>query len=245
MFGVRLRWLRLVAPLLLAAGTAGLVAAPPAGAGTAQLMVEFTFDSASGGGSADETGRGHALTLAGNWSETGGISTPAVSFAKLSMGTVPSHGDLNPGSNEFAVTTVFKVPGDMSALPDTPNVVQKGLHYDKGQWKIQLKPRPGVVQCRLKGTIRVRTLTSPVIIDDGAWHTATCWRKGSVVGLTVDGVTTQATSNVGSIANGRAMSVGNKTMKAVTDQFVGSVDYVSVAVGFGAAELSRSNAPTP
>ena len=216
----------------------------------ATLLAEYTFDTVTTNGAnvstvSDDTGGGHVLTLSGAWSVTNGVSTPAVSFQPISMGNSPHTSDLNPGTREFAVTTVFKLPGDSSALPDTPNIVQKGFFSDAGQWKMQLKPGPGLIQCRFKGSLGAKLVSSSRLgVDDGAWHTSTCWRSGNVLGVTVDGVTDQVTANVGSIASTRPLRVGAKSLTATTDQFSGTLDYVAVAIGDGAAVRSRASAPT-
>ena len=226
---------------LLALPATSSVAASPQ---PASLMVEYTFDAVNTSTVADLTGRGHVLTLSGSWSIADGVSTPAVAFAPVSLGDSPSRTDLNPGSSEFAYTTVFRLPADTSALPDTPNMFQKGFYGDVGQWKMQLKPNPGLIMCRIKGTLSAKLLSSSVVnVDDGAWHTATCWRTSTAVGVTVDGVTDQVSANVGDVANGRSLRVGAKSLTATTDQFPGIIDYASMAVGSGAAAASRANAP--
>ena len=233
--------------LLAGAGLSlALVPASPAGASIpATLIAEYSFDTVSTATVTDLTGGGHLLTLSGQWSVTDGVASPAVAFAPVSLGTSPSKSDLNPGGREFAVSTVFKLPGDTAALPDTPNIVQKGYFSDPGQWKMQLKPDRAYIQCRFKGTLAAKLVSSSVVgIDDGAWHTATCWRSAKVVGVTVDGVTNQASVDVGDISSGRPLRVGAKSLSAPTDQFAGSLDYVAVAVGDGAAALSRSAAPS-
>lgn len=224
------------------------VAMVPAGSASAgkpaSLKAEYSFDSTVGGVVSDLTGLGHTLTLTGSWSAVDGVSSPAVAFAKPSMGSTPSVPDLNPIGREFAVTAVFRIPNDTSAVPDSPNIVQKGFFGDAGQWKMQLNPGPAVVQCRFKGKLTARLISSTVQgVDDGAWHTATCSRAGSVISVTVDGVVTQSTVNVGDIANGRPLQVGAKSMTSTSDQFPGIVDYVSVAMGDGAATRSREAAP--
>jgi hypothetical protein len=234
---------------LLAAAALGipLIVTSTAAAGIpATLVAEYSFDAvdvANTSTVADLTGRGHLLTLSGAWSATDGVSSPAVAFAPISMGNSPHLDDLNPRSREFAVTAVFRVPGDTSALRDTPNIVQKGFFGDAGQWKMQLKPKPGTIQCRFKGTLGAKLLTSPVPVDDAAWHTATCARSGSLLSVMVDGVATELTYNVGDISNRRPLRVGAKSLTATTDQFTGSLDYVAVAMGDGAEALSRVSAP--
>ncbi|MFL6183042.1 MAG: LamG domain-containing protein [Actinomycetes bacterium] len=218
----------------------------PASAGVpAKLQAEYTFDSVGGNGNVvDTTGRGHQLTLAGNYSTTAGVRTPAVAFAPISRASTPHQVDLNPDGREFAVTVTFRLPGDTSGLTDTPNLVQKGFWSDDAQWKMQLEPVAAAVQCRFKGTLGARLLTSSVSgVDDAAWHTATCWRSGNQVGVTVDGVDTSDIAATGTITNTRPMLIGAKSLTSSTDQFSGTIDYVSVAAGNNAARVSRQDAP--
>jgi hypothetical protein len=88
-------------------------------------------------------------------------------------------------------------------------------------------------------------LTSSVQgVDDGGWHTATCWRSGKQVGVTVDGVGDVATAATGIISNTRPMLIGAKSLTSSTDQFTGSIDYVAVASGDDAARVSRKGMST-
>ncbi len=224
----------------------------PAEAGTAAtLSVEYTFDtltplptSPPTSTTADLTGRGHLLTLSGNYSTVGGPASPAVAFAPIARAATPNKADLNPVGRDFAVSVVFRIAGDTSGLPDTPNLAQKGLYGDLGQWKMQLKPDVAAVQCRFKGLTGARLITSPVTgVDDGVWHVATCWRTGPQLGVTVDGQDAAFTTAVGDIANTKQMFVGAKSLVSSSDQFTGEIDYVAVAMGAGAAAVSRAGAP--
>ncbi|MCZ3385684.1 MAG: hypothetical protein LH630_01635 [Actinomycetia bacterium] len=233
------------------AGSLMAWAALPAVAGTpATLRVEYTFDrltpvtidppTATTG---DLTGRSHLLTLSGNYAAVTGPTSPAVRFSPISRAATPHKADLNPVGREFAVTVVFRIAGDTSGISDTPNMAQKGFYGDVGQWKMQLKPDVASVQCRFKGTLDARLITSPVTgVDDGVWHTATCWRSGNQVGVTVDATDTAVTSSVGDIANSRQMLIGAKSLSSAADQFAGEIDYVAMAVGDGAAAVSRAGA---
>jgi hypothetical protein len=240
--GVRLSPTVLTSAVLCAAVGLLLPASPAMAAATATLHAEYTFDTLNGSTVPDTTGLGHDLTLGGNWSVAPGISTPAVQFTKPSLGSTPSKPDLNPKAQQFAVSAVFRLPSSTASLPDTPNLVQKGFYNDPAQWKMQLNPGPGVIECRFKGTLGARLLSSTLTrIDDGAWHVASCWRQGSTLGITVDNVTNTAHLDVGSIANNRPMLVGAKSMTSTTDQFPGIVDYVGLAMGKGALKVSRQD----
>ncbi|HVQ18247.1 MAG TPA: hypothetical protein VMT27_04330, partial [Actinomycetes bacterium] len=95
-----------------------------------------------------------------------------------------------------------------------------------------------------KGTLDARLISSTVGgVDDGLWHTATCWRNSTQVGVTVDGVSTAVSRDVGDIANGRPLRVGAKNLSSATDQFTGTVDYVGIAAGRGAVAASLADAP--
>ena len=217
----------------------------PATAGApAKVRAEYTFDSITNDTVVDSARRGHTLTITGNYSRIAGPSSPAVSFAPISRASTPHATDLNPAGREFAVTVVFRIASDTSTLTDTPNMAQKGFWNDDAQWKMQLKPDDASVQCRFKGTLGARLLTSTVAgVDDNKWHTATCWRSGTQVGVTVDGVDTSVTAATGDISNTRPMLIGAKSLTSSTDQFTGDVDYVAVATGDNAASVSRSAAP--
>lgn len=238
----------------VALGAAALLfgSALPAEAGTpATLSVQYTFDTLTPlptnpptATTADLTGRGHLLTLSGNYSTVNGPASPAVAFAPIARAATPSKADLNPVGRDFAVSVVFRISSDTSGLTDTPNMAQKGFYGDVGQWKMQLKPDVAAVQCRFKGLSGARLITSPVTgVDDGVWHIATCWRSRSQLGVTVDGQDEPFTSAVGDIANTRQMLVGAKSLLSSSDQFTGEIDYVAVAMGDGAAAVSRAGAP--
>jgi hypothetical protein len=239
-----------------ACGAASLMvlAAVPAAAGTpATLRVAYTFDTLTPvttdpptATTGDVSGRAHLLTLSGNYATVPGPASPAVGFSPISRAATPNKSDLNPVGREFAVTVVFRIASDTSALTDTPNMTQKGLYGDAAQWKMQLKPDVAAVQCRFKGTLGARLITSPVAgVDDGIWHTATCWRSGTQVGVTVDGTDAAVTTSVGDIVNTKPMFIGAKSLTSGSDQFTGEIDYVALAVGDGAAAVSRAGATIP
>jgi hypothetical protein len=79
-------------------------------------------------------------------------------------------------------------------------------------------------------------------VDDAGWHTATCWRAGSQVGVTVDEVTTASTGSVGDLSNSRQLTIGAKSVTSSSDQFIGDIDYFAFATGDGAAALTQRGA---
>jgi len=229
--------------LIAAACTILVVLAGPLSARAAStpatLRAEYTFDSITNDVTQDTSGNGHQLALTGNYSVTQGATSNAVRFAPVSMGSTATQADLNPGKRDFAVTVVFRIPTDTSQVNDTPNMAQKGFYNDAAQWKMQLEPKSAAIMCRFKGSMGAKLLTSSFTgVDDNTWHTATCWRKSGVLGVTVDGTATTSNANVGDISNSRPMQIGAKSLTSTSDQFSGDIDYMSLAVGQGATSLS-------
>ncbi len=146
-----------------------------------------------------------------------------------SLGTVANTRYDNPGNQNFAMGVVFTSQPIPSSGGYSGNLMQKGLFGDPGQVKLQLvPPAKGTVNCRIKGTSGARIITSSVNVDDGAWHTAVCWRSGSLVGVTVDGVVTSLAWNPGSVSNTKNLTLGNKTAKAgSSDQHFGRTDFAT------------------
>jgi hypothetical protein len=158
-----------------------------------------------------------------------GLVGGAVEFTRApSFGTVANSKYDNPGNQNFAMGVVF-TSKPIPSKPYTGNLMQKGLFGDAGQVKLQLDPAyQGTVDCRIKGTAGAKIITSRVNVDDGAWHTAVCWRSGSLVGLTVDGVVTSLTWNPKTITNQRLVLLGNKGATAdASDQHFGRTDFAT------------------
>lgn len=218
------------------------VAVPPAAASVAEDAWSMTVVD---GSSANLVGAA-AMTFTGSWRQVPGLSGDAVEFTDAtSYGVAAGTEGQNPRTSDFAVSEVFT----SEAIPDgvgySGNLMQKGRYGSPGQIKMQLVPlNGGSVACRVKGTNGAKTLRSTVVVDDGDWHTTTCWREGGKVGLTVDGVSTAVRWNPGSIANRKALRVGNKSDTADwTDQHFGAVDCSVYALGTGARAHALSMVP--
>jgi laminin G domain protein len=157
----------------------------------------------------------------------------AVEFTRApSLGTAANSRYDNPGTQDFAMGIVFTSQPIPNTSSYSGNLMQKGLFGDPGQVKLQLvSPAQGTVDCRVKGTTGARLITSTVNVDDGAWHTAVCWRDDGVVGVTVDGVVTSLVWNPGAVSNSRNLTLGNKTAGAgASDQHFGRTDFASWVV---------------
>jgi hypothetical protein len=176
---------------------------------------------ANGSQSVTFTGQGVVATT--------GLVGGAVEFTNApSFATVTNSADDNPGTSNFAMGLVFTTRS-VPSQGYSGNLMQKGRFGDAGQVKLQLVPvGQGTVNCRVKGTAGARMITSDVNVDNGAWHTAVCWRDGNTVGLSVDGVVTSLDWDPGSIANSGTLLLGNKSARGdATDQHFGRTDFAS------------------
>jgi hypothetical protein len=166
----------------------------------------------------------------------------AVEFTQApSLGTAANSRYDNPGSQNFALGIVFTSQSIPNTSSYSGNLIQKGLFGDPGQVKLQLVPQAqGTVNCRIKGTSGAKIVTSSVNVDNGAWHTAVCWRSGNVVGVTVDGIVTSLAWNPGSISNAKDLTLGNKTAQAgSSDQHFGRTDFATWVIDPNARSLAE------
>ncbi len=183
------------------------------------------------------------MAFSGPWQQVVGRVGEAVEFtAATSLGVALGTESQNPGADDFAMSETFTSQPIPAGVGYSGNVMQKGLFGDPGQIKMQLVPtNGGTVSCRIKGTNGAKMLGSRVLVGDGAWHTATCWREGASIGLTVDGVTKSVQWDPGSIANRKRVTIGNKSATADwTDQHLGSVDCSVYTIGAGARNEALS-----
>lgn len=220
---------------------AGAALAAPADAGS--VMVRWSMDV--NGSVVTDSGSGLSLDLVGSWAAPSG----AVRFGPStpSMGQSDDGGRLSPGTSDFAVAATFTTGSVPGAGHYSPNVVQKGLAKNAGQWKMELFAS-GIgtqARCRFEGHGGKVTATDQdrVRLDDGGQHTVVCWRAGSTFGVTVDGRSSTRTSDISSISPRTSVTVANKKVTAtVEDQLQGTVSCVVFAKGQGAKDLAQSNA---
>jgi hypothetical protein len=156
--------------------------------------------------------------------------TPGVRFtAAPSLATWTGSTFLAPGAADFTYRAVLAV--DAVRAKSTANVFQYGL-YNVHQVKLQLTAT-GVPMCVLNGTGgRVKIISrTPSLADGGLQHTMACWRRGSAVGVTVDGVSTSTGFALGSVTPTGQATAGNKTGGGAADQLYGTIWQVGVDIG--------------
>lgn len=197
----------------------------------------------------DRTGRAN-LRLFGAWTNVRGAVGRAVRFhwnGRPAGAVVHSGSAFNPGLAPFAVGVTLRAQSVPASRGFSPNVVQKGLFHDRGQWKMELIRSGGhpVARCRFSGTRGHHSVLdrAATALDNGRWHTVICWRAASGYGIRVDGRQTRIGGTVGSIASSRVLRVASKTAGAgVTDQFQGAIDCVTYVQGTSALRLAAASA---
>jgi len=197
----------------------------------------------------DRTGRAN-LRLFGAWTNVRGAVGRAVRFhwnGRPAGAVVRSGSAFNPGLAPFAVGVTLRAQSVPGSGGFSPNVVQKGLFHDRGQWKMELIRSGGhpVARCRFSGTRGHHSVLdrAATALDNGRWHTVICWRAASAYGIRVDGRKTRVGGTVGSIASSRVLRVASKTAGAgVTDQFQGAIDCVTYVQGTSALRLAAARA---
>jgi hypothetical protein len=194
-------------------------------------------------GTSDSSDGASPLEFAGDWEQVSGVVGGAVKFTGApSSGAARGTEDINPGTRDFAMSVVFTSRSIPEGVGYSGNLMQKGRSSDPGQMKLQLVPtNGGTVDCVVKGADGAIRLSSAVRVDDGRWHTASCWREGSQLGLTVDDLTQLRFVDVGSIYNTQPVRVGNKSATAdSSDQHFGANDCSVYLLGANAkADAAR------
>lgn len=164
----------------------------------------------------------------GTTNNTTGV--PGIRFTTApSLATYTGSTFLAPGTADFTYRAVLAV--DYVRSKSSANVFQYGL-YNTHEIKLQLSST-GVAMCVLNGTGgRVKiTSTTPSLDDGGRQHAMACWRRGSTVGVTVDGVPTSKTFALGSVVPSGYATAGNKVGGKAGDQLFGTIWQVGVDVG--------------
>lgn len=228
----------------------GTGAGGPVAVAAAPVSLRYTFDGGPNQPVVDATGRFpmHPLTEAGGGLTFAPVPGTAPAAARTPAGGFAlqfpprCHQDpttcprailegirddaLNPGTRPMRFgASVLIGPADTG---DGANVVQKG--YSVGgetQFKLQVDHETAYPSCVLAGA-RIYRVESRTSLADNAWHTVVCLRRGSRLGITVDGVPRGfVTVPAGlSIANAEPLRIGGKGTAPGNDQFSGQVDNV-------------------
>ena len=188
------------------------------------------------------------LTMYGSWGSTEGAVGEAIEFYDKTTAYGIAHGSEpdNAGTDDFAMGVTFTSESPKAGVGFSGNVMQKGRANKLGQVKLSTLPTPfgGATFCRVKGTNGYRLLKSKVIIDDGAFHTAVCWREGATIGLTVDGETLTLGFDPGTVTTDEPVRIANQAAEGNwADQHLGKNDCAVWVIGAGARELALASTP--
>lgn len=138
---------------------------------------------------------------------------------------------LNPGLRPLQYgASVLMTPADTG---DGANVMQKG--YSVGgntQFKLQVDHDTAYPSCVIASQAKIFRVEPKVSMADSTWHTVTCTRSGSRLGITIDGVPRGSVFVPPglSIANTEPLRIGGKGANASNDQFAGQIDNVFLTI---------------
>ena len=197
-----------------------------AAAGPAQALVAlWKMDETSGSVMRDSVA-GHNGTLHSVELGVSGFKGTAYGFTGSSYVSVPSAGDLNPGSANISITVHLKAT-NVPAMPDW-DLIRKGqIDTSGGEYKMEYQPS-GQISCGFKGSGGYGELIAGPRVNDGQWHTVRCVKTSSSIQVVVDGQTFSKTATLGSIANSASVVIG---ARPGSEFFRGALDHASIRIG--------------
>jgi len=142
--------------------------------------------------------------------------------------SVPTAGDLNPGSADITITIHFQTTATPPPPPADWDLIRKGLYTTTGgEFKMEFQ-QSGQASCGFKGSAGYAELITGPSLIDGRWHTIQCVKTSSAIKVIVDGQTFSKAATVGSIANTTPVVIG---ARPGSDWTKGSLDEASIQIG--------------
>ncbi len=142
--------------------------------------------------------------------------------------SVPTAGDLNPGSADITITIHFKTTDTPPPPPADWDLIRKGLYTTTGgEFKMEFQ-QSGQASCGFKGSAAYAELIAGPNLIDGQWHTIQCVKTASAIKVIVDGQTFSKAASVGSIANTTPVVIG---ARPGSDWTKGTLDEASIQIG--------------
>ena len=226
------RTLRVVVTATNSAGSAGATSAATtvvqATSTQPGLVALWHMDEASGTLMYDSIGN-HTGTLRSVQTGLPGFLGSGYGFnGSSSYVSVPTAGDLNPGSADITITIHFKTTGTPPAPPADWDLIRKGLYTTTGgEYKMEFQ-QSGQASCGFKGSAGYAELITGPNLIDGQWHTIQCVKTASAIKVIVDGQTFSKPASVGSIANTTPVVIG---ARPGSDWTQGTLDEASIQIG--------------
>jgi hypothetical protein len=167
----------------------------------------------------DSSGLGNNGTVTGGVVGDGSVFT----FDGTGVAVVPDTPELNPASRNVAITAVIS----FTRIPAVDyDIVRKKPAGVKGmQYRMEIM-HTGKAKCFFTGDTGNSAITARPVLNDGTYHTITCTKTSSTIGVTVDGKVKTKSVTIGSITNSQSISIGAKATGG--DEFVGSIDSVTI-----------------
>ena len=217
-----------------ASAITGVVVAPPTGT----VALWHMDETSPGNTTADSSGRGHTGTL------NGGVVTglpgstrapnPGTAFGFNGLSSyvsVPSAGDLSPGSSKITITIHLQTTVPPPLTPDW-DLIRKGYFTSAGgQYKVEYQPG-GFASCGFNdssGNAAETPTPSGPALNDGLWHKVQCVKDASKIQLFVDDALAYSLDVIlGSIDNTDPVVIG---ARPASEFFNGSLDEASITFG--------------
>jgi hypothetical protein len=192
------------------------------------LVALWHMDEASGTAMYDSIGN-HTGTLRSVQTGLPGFLGSGYGFnGSSSYVSVPTAGDLNPGSADITITIHFKTTGTPPPPPADWDLIRKGLYTTTGgEYKMEFQ-QSGQASCGFKGSAAYAELITGPNLIDGQWHTIQCVKTASAIKVIVDGQTFSKAASVGSIANTTPVVIG---ARPGSDWTKGTLDEASIQIG--------------
>jgi hypothetical protein len=192
------------------------------------LVALWHMDEASGTVMYDSIGN-HTGTLHSVQTGLPGFLGSGYGFnGSSSYVSVPTAGDLNPGSADITITIHFKTTGTPPPPPADWDLIRKGLYTTTGgEYKMEFQ-QSGQASCGFKGSAAYAELIAGPNLIDGQWHTIQCVKTASAIKVIVDGQTFSKAASVGSIANTTPVVIG---ARPGSDWTKGTLDEASIQIG--------------
>jgi concanavalin A-like lectin/glucanase superfamily protein len=209
-----------------ATATSNATAVVQAASGQPGLVALWHMNETSGTVMNDSIA-GHNGTLHSVQLAVPGFSGTGYGFnGSSSYVSVPSAGDLNPGSANLTITINLKA----TSVPATPDwdLIRKGLYTTPGgEYKMEYQPS-GQASCGFNGSAGYSELTAGPAINNGQWHTVQCVKTSTAIKVVVDGQAFSKSATIGTIANTDASPIG---ARPGSEYFKGSLDEASIQIG--------------
>jgi hypothetical protein len=196
--------------------------------GSTHFVARWHMDETSGNVMHDSAGS-HDGTLQAVQIGLPGFSGTSYGFnGHTSYVSVPSAGDLDPGTANIVLTLRLKTTDVPGLPPKDADLLRKGTYAPTtSEYKVELQ-HSGQASCGFEGSAGYGELIAGPRVNDGRWHKVQCIKAPTAIELIVDGRMFTQRANIGSIANTAPVVIGSRP---AGDWYTGNLDEVSIQIG--------------